>query len=124
MTTPLEKTIKRALKIKGMDYVIAMSPESIKLTRKGHRNGIELRWVDLVSGDAALATALQASLANIPGKATSAPVAPKLRHRPSRNRFASEHPLHDPVMAKLTNRVASKAAFIESMECLPVNKLH
>ena len=79
MTTPLEKTIKRALKIKGMDCVIAISPESIKLTLKGHRNGVELRWVDLVSGDAALATALQASLANIPGNPPSAPVAPSLR---------------------------------------------
>ena len=28
------------------------------------RNGIELAWVDLVNGDAALATALQASLGN------------------------------------------------------------
>ena len=32
------------------------------LVPKGHRNGIELAWVDLVNGDAALATALQASL--------------------------------------------------------------
>jgi hypothetical protein len=58
MTTPLEKTIKRALKIKGREYVAALSPESVKLTLKGHRNGDELKWIDLISGDAALATAL------------------------------------------------------------------
>jgi hypothetical protein len=62
MTTPLDKTIKRALKIKGREYVVALSPESVKLTLKGHRNGVELTWSDLISGDAALATALQASL--------------------------------------------------------------
>jgi hypothetical protein len=62
MTTQLEKTIRRALSIKGRDYVISLSPESIKLTLKGHRLGIELRWADLVNGEAALATALQASV--------------------------------------------------------------
>jgi hypothetical protein len=62
MTTTLEKTIKRALKIKGREYVVALSPDSVKLTLKGHRNGVELKWIDLISGDAALATALQASL--------------------------------------------------------------
>jgi hypothetical protein len=62
MTTLLEKTIKRALKIKGREYVVALSPLSVKLTLKGHRNGVELKWTELINGDAALATALQASL--------------------------------------------------------------
>ena len=62
MTTALDKTIERALKIKGREYVIVLSPESVKLALKGHRNGVELKWLDLISGDAALATALQASL--------------------------------------------------------------
>ena len=53
MTTPLEKTIKRALKIKGRQYVVALSPESVKLTLKGQRNGVELKWIDLINGDAA-----------------------------------------------------------------------
>jgi hypothetical protein len=73
MTMSLEKTIKRALKIKGRDYVIALSPESIKVKLKGHRSGVELRWIDLISGDAALATALQASLGQFPGEFTRAP---------------------------------------------------
>jgi hypothetical protein len=62
MTILLEKPIKRALKIKGGEYVVALSPQSVKLTLKGHRNGVELKWIDLISGDAALATALQASI--------------------------------------------------------------
>jgi hypothetical protein len=33
----------------------------LKLTEKGRRKGQELSWKDLVSGDAALATALNAS---------------------------------------------------------------
>jgi hypothetical protein len=39
-----------------------VAPEALKLTQKGHRNGVELRWKDLVGGDAAIASALQASL--------------------------------------------------------------
>jgi hypothetical protein len=65
MTTPLDKTLKRALKINGRDYVVALSPESIKITLKAHRHGVELKWVDLVSGEAALATALQASIGKL-----------------------------------------------------------
>ena len=60
--TPLEKTLKRALTLDGVDYVIAMSPEGLKITQKGKRLGLELRWVDIVSGDSALALALQASV--------------------------------------------------------------
>jgi hypothetical protein len=46
----------------SIEQIVALSPESVKLTLKGHRNGVELKWIDLISGDAALATALQASL--------------------------------------------------------------
>jgi len=62
MTTPLEKTVRRALSIEGRDYVVSLSPEGLKLTLKGHRLGVELKWADLVNGEAALATALRASL--------------------------------------------------------------
>lgn len=34
----------------------------MKLVSKGKRNGLTLKWTELVNGDAALATALQASL--------------------------------------------------------------
>ena len=84
MTTPLEKTIKRALKIKGREYVAALSPESVKLTLKGHRNGVELKWIDLISGDAALATALQASLGKFTEDKQRSPTNKKPRRRARR----------------------------------------
>lgn len=62
MTTKLEKTLKRELNIKGNPYILAISPEGLKLTVKGRRKGQELSWEAIVSGDAALATALNASL--------------------------------------------------------------
>ena len=60
--TPLDKPIKRSLSIKGVDYVVTLTPEALKLTRKGHRLGVDLKWSDLTSGESALAVALQASV--------------------------------------------------------------
>jgi hypothetical protein len=82
MTTPLEKTVRRALSIKGRAYVVTLSPDSIKLTLKGHRLGVELKWADLVSGEVALATALQASLGKFTD--TEAPHALVKAKRPHR----------------------------------------
>jgi hypothetical protein len=62
MTTRLDKTLKRELTLEGRTFILAVSPEGLKLTLKGKRKGQELRWGDLVSGDAALAAALNASL--------------------------------------------------------------
>lgn len=62
MATKLEKTIKRELELDGVHYMVSISPEGLKITVKGRRNGVELPWKDLVSGQAALATALNASL--------------------------------------------------------------
>jgi hypothetical protein len=63
--TPLTKPLKREVKIKGKPFVITLSPEGIAVTPKGKRKGQALRWEDLVSGDAALAVALNASLSQI-----------------------------------------------------------
>jgi hypothetical protein len=63
MVTKLQGLLKRELAIKGRAYVVAIDESGIKLTLKGHRLGQELKWVDFVSGDAALAIALNASLA-------------------------------------------------------------
>ena len=60
--TKLDKPIRRELTIDGKSYTLMVAPESLKLTQKGHRNGVEVRWKDLVGGDAAIASALQASL--------------------------------------------------------------
>jgi hypothetical protein len=60
--TPLDKSLKRALRIDGRDYVITLTPDALKLTAKGHRIGVDLKWADLISGESALAVALHASL--------------------------------------------------------------
>ncbi len=60
--TPLDKELRRELVIGQDTYTLTVSPDGLKLVPKGKRKGLELAWTDLVSGDAALATALQASL--------------------------------------------------------------
>jgi hypothetical protein len=60
--TKLEKGLKREIDIDGKSYVVTLSADGMKLTAKGKRKGIELAWKDLVSGEAALAVALNASL--------------------------------------------------------------
>lgn len=62
MTTRLEGALRRELDIGGEPYTLTIAPDGLKLTRKGRRKGFELAWSALVSGDAALATALNASL--------------------------------------------------------------
>ncbi len=62
MATKLDKSLKRELEIEGKPYMLTISPEGLKLVPKGRRNGLELAWQALVSGEAALATALNASL--------------------------------------------------------------
>jgi hypothetical protein len=63
--TPLDKTLKRELNIKGHPFVVTISPEELRITPKGARKGLQLRWDDLVSGDAALSAALNASVGSI-----------------------------------------------------------
>jgi hypothetical protein len=62
MTTKLDKPLKREIDIDGEPYILTISPEGLLLTVKGRRKGQELKWKDLVSGDAALAVALNATL--------------------------------------------------------------
>lgn len=54
MTTLLDKTLKREVRIGDRAYIVAISPLALKLTPKGKRKGLELNWEALVSGDAAL----------------------------------------------------------------------
>jgi hypothetical protein len=60
--TKLEKTLKRELNVKKTAYVLTIDPDRFRLTKKGRRKGIEIAWKDLVSGDAAMAVALRASV--------------------------------------------------------------
>ena len=62
MATKLEKELKRELEVDGSPYMLTITPEGLRLVPKGKRKGIELAWSSIVSGDAALATALQASV--------------------------------------------------------------
>jgi len=89
MTTPLDKTLKRELKIKGRRFIVALSPEGLKLTLKGKRNGQELRWVDLISGDAALAVSLNASLGKFAQRSPPAPSAPTKKKSAARKKQSS-----------------------------------
>ena len=62
MTAKLDKTIKRELEIDGKIYTIAIGPEGVKVTEKGRRNGPELSWKSIISGDASLNENLRISV--------------------------------------------------------------
>ena len=63
--TRLDKALKRELRVKKDAYVLTIDPDGFKLTKKGRRKGIEMAWRDLVSGDAAMAVALNASVGKL-----------------------------------------------------------
>ncbi len=71
MATQLTHPLKREIEIGAEKYTLTLTPEGFTLVPKGRRKGFEMSWSAFVSGDAALATALNASLANVP-KAGSA----------------------------------------------------
>src|SRR4030095_16361663 len=75
MTTKLDGELKRELSIGGEAYTLTLSPTGFTLAPKGRRKGLDIKWADLVSGEAALATALNAALtANIaPARVARAP---------------------------------------------------
>ena len=62
MTAKLDKTIKRELELDGKLYTIAIGPEGIKVTEKGRRNGPEVSWRSIITGEAELTAGLKASV--------------------------------------------------------------
>lgn len=62
MTTKLDKALKREIQINGKPFVVTLDPEVLKVVGKGRRKGLEIRWDEMISGEAALAAALQASI--------------------------------------------------------------
>ena len=63
MATVLDKQLKRLVTVDGVDYTLALDADGFRLTGKGKRNPqVELLWRDLLSGEAAMAVALNASL--------------------------------------------------------------
>ena len=83
MATKLEKPLKREISVDGKAFIVTVAPEGLKLAGKGRRKGLELSWEDLVGGDAALATALRASLGTTlePAKRRSAGAGRRGRRR-------------------------------------------
>jgi hypothetical protein len=67
MTTKLTSPVRREIEIDGEPYTLTISSEGLRLVRKGHRKGHDLAWRALVGGDAALAAALNASVADAGG---------------------------------------------------------
>lgn len=62
MPTPLDRPLKREVTVGGTVYTLTIDPEGLRLVQKGKRKGVELTWEGMVSGDAALAVELRASL--------------------------------------------------------------
>jgi len=50
MATKLDKTIKREIEMDGQAYMVAISPDGVKLTQKGFRKGREMSWRALWAG--------------------------------------------------------------------------
>ena len=62
MTTKLDTPLKREIDIEGQPYTLTITREGFKLVAKGRRKGHELAWSAIVNGEAALASALNASV--------------------------------------------------------------
>ena len=62
MTAKLDKTIKRELEIDGKTYPLAIGPEGLQVTETGRRNGPEMSWRSIISGEATLASELNRSI--------------------------------------------------------------
>jgi hypothetical protein len=62
MTTKLDRALKRELEIGEGTYTLTLTQRGFTLALKGRRKGLEIQWADLVSGEVALATALNATL--------------------------------------------------------------
>ena len=62
MTTKLDRALKRELVIGEGTYTLTLTEKGFTLALKGRRKGLEIQWADLVCGEAALATALNATL--------------------------------------------------------------
>jgi hypothetical protein len=62
MATKLDKAIKRELVHGDKTYTITIAPEGLKVVEKGKRNGKELSWASIISGDASLSEDLKISV--------------------------------------------------------------
>ncbi len=79
MTTKLAGPLKREVSIGEERYTVTIDPHGLKLVPKGRRKGYALEWASFINGDAALATALNASMAAAPQPRATVKKAPKQR---------------------------------------------
>jgi len=84
VATVLDKELKRQVTVDGVHYTVAVDPEGFRLTGKGKRRPeVEVRWRDLLSGEAAMAVALNASLSK-KRQAATAPTTEQSQDRTSK----------------------------------------
>ena len=62
MATKLDKALKRELDLNGEAWMLTIDPNGLKLVPTGKRNGHEVAWKEIISGSAALSSALGASV--------------------------------------------------------------
>jgi hypothetical protein len=62
VSTEAEVSLKLSLKLRGKHYLLTVTPESFKLVLKGKREAIELPWTAFLDDDAAMLSALHASM--------------------------------------------------------------
>jgi hypothetical protein len=79
--TKLEGPLRRELTIGKDHYTLTIAPDGLKLVPKGKRKGYALSWRAFIDGDAALAVALNASLAHGPSSRVAKQVAPTKKTR-------------------------------------------
>lgn len=53
MATKLDKTLKREIEIDGVAYMVAISPDGVKITQKGFRKGPEMTWRQIIGSESA-----------------------------------------------------------------------
>jgi hypothetical protein len=74
VATVLDKRLKRRISVDGEDYTVTLDPEGIRLVGNGKRTPeVDLRWRDLLNGEAAMAVALNASLSTTKRQASARP---------------------------------------------------
>ena len=85
MTTRLEGTLKREIVVDGAAYTLSIDTQGLKLVPKGKRKGYELGWTAFMNGEAALAAALNASMASAPPLTEAAAPAKAAKKKRAKN---------------------------------------
>lgn len=62
MTTKLDKALKREIVVDDRAYTVTLTADGVKVVEKGKRNGQEVSWRSIVSGDTQLNESLNISM--------------------------------------------------------------